>query len=258
MKTVEIPLLFGSPRDKALFTARDYIKSTKAAKVKLDIAIIFFSKEIAEETAKKYKIKVGMFNTENPSVQLVKIGKAKVLFTKSVIGSPAAVTMIEEIISMGAKKIIAIGSAGALQDRTVGDIILPTRAIRDEGTSYHYLRPGKYTRPTKKLLQKIENVLKNEKISYTKGTTWTTDCPYRETFRKINKYKKEGVETVEMEASALFAIGKARKVQVASIFWISDQIGKKKWEHSFFTEHYKTGAKKAFAILQKYLEKETK
>lgn len=251
----EIPLLFGRPKDKALFNAKEYLKSTKSANIKIDEAIIFFSRQIAIEAEKSYKIKIGNFDTENPCAKTIKINGKKILFTKSVIGASACGTMLEEIIAMGAKRIISIGSAGTLQDTPIGELIIPTRAIRDEGTSYHYLTPGKYSYPSKKLVKKITQILKSEKINYKTGTTWTTDSPYRETYRKIRKYKKEKVETVEMEASALFAIGKARKIDIASIFWISDNIGRKKWNHAFFTKHYNWGAKRAFNALKKYLER---
>ena len=257
MSKKEIPILFGSPKDKALFTAKDFIKTTKSAKVKVDLAVVFFSNEIAKEVEKHYKLKVEGINLEDPHLNIMRIGSKKVLFTKSVIGAPASGTIIEEIIACGAKKILLIGSAGTLQDNEIGSIVIPTKAIRDEGTSYHYLKPSKYSHPSKKLVKEIETILKEQIISYAKGATWTTDSIYRETIRKINKYRTEGVLTVEMESSAIFAIAKARKVQVASIFWISDQLGKKKWKPHFYTKSYEQGAQKAFRVLKLFLEKET-
>lgn len=258
MNTNEIPLLFGSPKDKALFTAKEFIKTTKSAKVKVDLAVIFFSKEISMAVEKYYKIKIGLIDLENPHLNITRVGRKKVLFTKSVIGAPASGTMIEEIIACGAKKIILIGSAGTLQDNEIGSIVVPTKAIRDEGTSYHYIKPSKYSYPSKKLVKDLEAALKEKKILYAKGATWTTDSPYRETIRKIKKYKKEGAITVEMEASAAYAIAKVRKVQIASIFWISDQLGEKEWKPHFYTKAYTTGAQNVFLALKQYLEKETK
>jgi uridine phosphorylase len=110
------------------------------------------------------------------------------------------------------------------------------KAIRDEGTSYHYVSHGKYAHPDKKLTEQIATMLEKKKISFKKGTTWTIDAPYRETKSEVEQYKKEGVKTVEMEASALFVLGKVRKVKCAAIFVVSDVLGKK-WKPNFNESH---------------------
>lgn len=77
------------------------------------------------------------------------------------------------------------------------------------------------------------------KIRYNTGTSWTIDAPYRETRAEIQRYKKEGVQTVEMEAAAMFAVGKLRKVRMAAAFSVSDIIGGEEWEPSFHARHVK-------------------
>ncbi|MCX6804367.1 MAG: hypothetical protein NTY48_07435 [Candidatus Diapherotrites archaeon] len=121
-----------------------------------------------------------------------------------------------------------------------------------------YANPSKYAYSSKKLTKELESVCINKEILYTKGTTWTIDAPYRETIRKFDKYKKEGVLTVEMEASALFTLCKVRQVECAGVFWVSDQLKRKGWAPSFYTPAYYDGAKKAFRILKGFLEKENK
>jgi uridine phosphorylase len=145
------------------------------------------------------------------------------------IGSPHAVTVLEELIAMGAKEFINIGTAGGLHHR---GIFVCNKALRDEGTSYHYIKEGKYSYPDKSLTDKFKIFLTKKGLDFFEGTTWTIDAPYRETKAEVKKYSKEGIFTVEMEASALFVVAKYRKVKIASAFVASD-ILKEKWEPEF-------------------------
>ena len=150
------------------------------------------------------------------------------------IGAPAVVNMMEELVALGAKKFISIGEAGNLQKHIkIGDIVVCNRAIRDEGTSHHYLKYSKYSYPSKDLTEKIKLAFQKYKIKYFTGTSWSQDAPYRETVKEVEHYQKEGVATVEMEASAIFALGKYRKVDVGAIFTISDSLAGLKWDLKF-------------------------
>lgn len=248
----EIPLLFGKPSDKALFDPKHFLAHIKMNK-KVDIAIIYFSSKTSKLIKKRFKAK-GEIDFEKTNFKPIKIGKKNVLFIKSTIGSAAAVTVAEEVIALGAKKIIFVGSCGTLKDLPISSIIIPDKAIRDEGTSYHYAKADKYSNPSKKLTKLIEDSAKELELEYEKGTTWTTDAPYRETFRKIKKYAKEDTLCVEMEASALFTLAKFRKIDIAGVFWVSDQL-LKKWVPGFETKHYKDGAKTSFEIVENMLKK---
>ncbi|MCX6804368.1 MAG: hypothetical protein NTY48_07440 [Candidatus Diapherotrites archaeon] len=114
MKNNEIPLLFGKVTDKALFNAHDFLNSLKQKYRRIDIAVLCFSEAIADEIHKHYKITVGKVTFKDPKLNSVKIGKKSIFFAKSNIGAPAATTVLEEIIALGAKKIIFIGSTGSL------------------------------------------------------------------------------------------------------------------------------------------------
>lgn len=150
------------------------------------------------------------------------------------IGAPAVVNVMEELIALGVKKFISIGEAGSLQKNIrIGDIVVCDRAIRDEGTSHHYLKYSKYAYPSKDLIEKIKLAFQKYKIKYFTGTNWSQDAPYRETVKEVEHYQKEGVATVEMEASAIFALGKYRKVDVGAIFTISDSLAGLKWDLKF-------------------------
>ena len=123
------------------------------------------------------------------------------------IGAPLCAGMMEEVIALGGEKFIACGGAGVLDKSiAVGHIVVPTSAVRDEGTSYHYLPPSREVQVNKKAVEAIEQVLQKHKCRYILAKTWTTDAFFRETVNKVNLRKEEGCLTVEMECSAFCAV----------------------------------------------------
>ena len=150
------------------------------------------------------------------------------------IGAPVVVTVLEELIAFGVRKFISVGTAGALQKNLrIGDLIVCEKAIRDEGTSYHYLKPSKYSYASKNMTDRIIRSLEKQGKRYFRATSWTTDAPYRETIAEARRYQREGVATVEMEASALFAVAEYRDVEMGAIFTISDSLAGLAWEPKF-------------------------
>jgi uridine phosphorylase len=160
------------------------------------------------------------------------------------VGAPNAAAVFEELIALGGREFINIGTAGGLH--TEG-IFLCTKALRDEGTSHHYLPHGAYINPNKKLTRKLRSILKKEEIPFLEGITWTIDAPYRETRAEVEHYSKRGVVTVEMEASALFAVAQYRKVKIASAFVVSDLLGKK-WLPKFHRFDVRKAQHKLFDV----------
>ncbi len=150
------------------------------------------------------------------------------------IGSPHASTVIEELIALGGKEFLNIGSAGGLK---AFGTFLCEKSIRDEGTSSHYIPHRKFAYPDKELTKRLEEHLLKNNISFQKATSWTIDAPYRETKAEIQKYKKQNVATVEMESSALFTVAQIRKVKIASAFVVSDVLGEDKWDPQFDAKH---------------------
>jgi uridine phosphorylase len=151
------------------------------------------------------------------------------------IGAPNAHVVFEELIAMGGRIFLNIGTAGGLRK---WGTFLCSKALRDEGTSYHYLPHGHFTFPDKKLTIKLGKSMKKMGIDYSNGITWTLDAPYRETKKEIKYYAKKGIDTVEMETSALFAVAKFRKVKIASAFVISDLLVEK-WDPKFHKKEIK-------------------
>lgn len=146
-------------------------------------------------------------------------------------GSPMTVELAEEFAAMGAKCMILMTWGGLLQpDLNPGDIIVIDRAIRDEGTSYHYLPPSKYVEANSQLADQLSQAIQAGGRVCARGTTWTTDAPFRETVEEIRQYQAEGVKTVEMESAGLFTVGKVRKIPVVSVVVGMDRLAEYRWQ----------------------------
>lgn len=153
------------------------------------------------------------------------------------VGAPAAVGMLEAAIALGCRNFIACGGAGVLDSNiSVGQIIVPVSAVRDEGTSYHYLAPSREVAAHPAGLAAIERVLQRHGIPYLLGKTWTTDAFYRETRDKVRLRREEGCLVVEMEAAALFAVAKFRGVVFAQMLYGGDDVGGAEWDRRGWTD----------------------
>jgi uridine phosphorylase len=219
---------------EALFSPEDFISYKKWDKDKFPSKIIItYQKRPLAYFKRKFK---GKYTT----MKLIGMHKLLIMgdigFIKmSGIGAPHAVTAFEEIICMGGKEFINMGSAGGLADK---GIFLCSKSVRDEGTSHHYIRDGIYSYPDKELTERLRRSLEKKGFTFKIGPSWTIDAPYRETKKEIAHYKKIGICTVEMESSALFAVAKTRDVKIASVFVVSDVLGEK-WDPQFHTFDYR-------------------
>jgi uridine phosphorylase len=142
------------------------------------------------------------------------------------IGGPYAVLVAEQLAAAGAELIIGLTSAGRVSpELPLPCLVTVTGAIRDEGTSFHYLPPGKEVAcPAPVVVQLLERELAATGWTVVCGKVWTTDAPYRETQTQLEKWAAEGVLAVEMQAASLFAFGTARGVAVASVAMVSNAV----------------------------------
>jgi uridine phosphorylase len=145
------------------------------------------------------------------------------------VGAALAGGFFEESIAHGCERFMAVGTAGGLAPRAIGHVIVPTFAMRDEGTSYHYQPPGRAIEPTPDALEALIATLERHDIPFETGGTWTTDGFYRETRAKLDRRVAEGCLAVEMEASALFAIARFRRVPIAQLLTTSDDLSGEEW-----------------------------
>lgn len=153
------------------------------------------------------------------------------------IGAPAAAGKLEDLIALGTSRFVSVGTAGSLQAHCpVGHTIVCDRAIRDEGVSHHYLPSATHAHASPTLTQSMQAELDRRAVSYSVGTSWTIDTPYRETVAEARHYQADGVLCVEMEAAALFTVGEYRSVDVASAFVISDSLADLVWDPQFHSK----------------------
>jgi uridine phosphorylase len=147
------------------------------------------------------------------------------------VGASSAAARLEHMIALGCRKFVACGGAGVLVGSIgVGHIVVPTAAIRDEGTSYHYLPPAREVAPTPRALEAIEAVLRENSHDYVRGKTWTTDAVYRETRSRMARRQSEGCVVVEMEAAAFCAVARFRRVEFAQILYGGDSLAGRRWD----------------------------
>lgn len=148
------------------------------------------------------------------------------------VGAPLAAGFLEELIALGCRQFMACGGAGVLNaELTVGHVVVPTSAVRDEGTSYHYLPPGREVTPSPVGVAALEATLQRHHVPYVMGKTWTTDGLYRETRAKMEARTAEGCITVEMEAAAFFAVAQFRGVTFAQMLYGGDDLSGDQWDH---------------------------
>ncbi|MFA5992698.1 MAG: nucleoside phosphorylase [Candidatus Pacearchaeota archaeon] len=212
--------------EEALFNAHDSGTVLKHKNMKLPKKYIFlYHHSVKNYLKRKYKPKKIVLSP----IMIIYVWKDIGFVDMKGIGSPYAAGAIENLIALGGKKFLNVGVAGGLHS---WGFYLCTKALRDEGTSYHYLPHGKYVYPDKILTNNFGKTMDKAGISYLRAPTWTTDAFYRETKAEIVHYSKIGIKTVEMEAAALFSIAQVRKVKIASAFVVSDILGEK-WENKF-------------------------
>lgn len=158
-----------------------------------------------------------LFEFNHAHIKLGIIGRA--------VGASFAVLLAEQLFVSGCKLLLSMTSAGQLvQSITPPYFILVEKAIRDEGTSYHYLPPREYSYIKSELKEKLKGAFDKLDLKIFTGTTWTTDAPYRETEEAINHYKAKGIHAVEMEASALYAFSEAKDKHVICFAHVTNQM----------------------------------
>ncbi|HFI0517473.1 TPA: nucleoside phosphorylase [Streptococcus suis] len=141
------------------------------------------------------------------------------------IGASMIVGNLEELKAKGFQNFIVFGTCGVL-DRSIAvdKIILPSSALRDEGTSYHYAPAGDEISYHSELLLTMEEALDQAGIEHVRTKTWTTDAFYRETAAKVKRRLTAGAMVVDMEASAIMAWSQFRQAKVYQFFYTADYV----------------------------------
>ncbi len=165
------------------------------------------------------------------------------------VGAPACVAGLEEIIALGAKGIVLFGCCGVLNQSVVQNkIIIPLSAVRDEGTSYHYIPSSEEISADSSSVNLTTRCLEQHGIPYVAGKVWTTDAIYRETTGLIEERKKQDCIAVDMECSASLAVSKFRNVPVIPFLFGADHLDSDRWEPRDLTDYGRHLSDKYIAI----------
>ena len=217
-----------------------------------EICVSTFSEGIIQKfSSLEHTKKIAELYTANGMIPVYKIRYkgTDIAFYLSRVGAPACVAGFEEIIAMGAKKYVLFGSCGVLDDDKVKDnIIVPVSAVRDEGTSYHYISSSPEIEADVHSVQALENVLRNCGFPYIKGKTWTSDAIYRETLSAIQERQQEGCLAVEMECASMLAVSKYRHIPFIQFLYGADNLSSETWEIRDLTSYGLTNAEKYMVL----------
>jgi uridine phosphorylase len=157
------------------------------------------------------------------------------------IGAPSAVIGLEHLIAMGTMEIMILGFCGSLKpDFSAFDVVSISKAYSEEGTSRHYFHRKRIFHSSGKFRQKIECQLEGKNLPFKRAVAVSTDAPFRETRSWLEDKQKMGIDVVDMEASAVFALGEYFDIPTAALMIVSDELAGKEWKNVF--DHPKLNA----------------
>ena len=195
--------------------------------------ITFFGKELREKAAREGWKLLTQLRSEVVDLPVYgcEVGGETVCVALAFCGGPGAAVTLEELRAMGCEKFIVCGGAGSVVPGSrLGALVLPTAAVRDEGTSYHYLPPAREVACGENALCDAREGLRALGVPFVEGKTWTTDAIYRETPEKVALRREEGCLTVEMEAAAFFAVAAFYGLKLAQVLYTGDDVSGEEWD----------------------------
>lgn len=190
-------------------------------------AVFAFLGEHIDEYAKAHgAVQVGEFlsATKAYPIYVVNHRGEDVCLCQAPVGAAPAAQLMDWLIGYGVKEVISGGSCGALTDLEENVFLVPYKALRDEGTSYHYRKPSRFVEIDPTAMKAIEKTVAEHGLEYREVITWTTDGFYRETKEKVAYRKQEGCQVVEMECAALAACAAFRNAVWGCILFTADTL----------------------------------
>lgn len=199
-----------------------------------NVAVLCFFNDVLKELSQKGELTtllhLGSEIGENP-VYLHQSGGRPIVVCHPGVGAPLAAGFMEELIAIGVTRFVVCGGCGVLnREIAAGHPVILISAVRDEGTSYHYLAPSREVEPRGNVTRVLIDTFTEAGIEYRVGKAWTTDALYRETKGKRKARMAEGCEVVEMEASALFAVAQFREVSIGQVVYGGDLVVPEGWD----------------------------
>lgn len=148
----------------------------------------------------------------------------EICLCRAPLGGSAAVQLLDFLLGHGVRQVIATGSCGALEQIPENAFLLPAKALRDEGTSYHYLPPARFVETSSCLRYTLAETLSARGLSFRECITWTTDAFYRETEAMVAYRREEGCTVVEMECASMAACAAFRGAEFAQLLYTADSL----------------------------------
>ena len=183
-----------------------------------------FVGDCVHDYAREYHLPVlAVYETVTKKYPVYKLSD-EVCLCEAPFGAPVAAGLMDWMIAYGARQFISAGSCGALIDLPENTFIVPRRALRDEGTSYHYMAPSRWSFLDYAMQDRIKSVFTEKDIAYTECDVWTTDAIFRETVDKVRRCRAEGCGVVDMECAALSAVAEFRNVQFGHFLFVADTL----------------------------------
>ena len=210
-------------------------------------AVFAFLNETVDTYAKTHDAKILIYfesATKDYPLYLLNINNTEICLMQAPVGAPAAAQILDWLIAYGVKEIISTGSCGVLTQIEENTFLVPYKALRDEGTSYHYLPAQRFIDISETARKAIEKTLTAHHLAYREVITWSTDGFFRETKQKVEYRKREGCETVEMECSALAACAKLRNAVFGQLLYTADTLA----EEESYDERGWGGDSKEYAL----------
>ena len=190
-------------------------------------AVFAFLGEAIDDYARAHNARVAEFfisATKEFPVYIVNHQGEDICLMQAPVGASAAAQILDFLIGYGVRKIISAGSCGVLTPREENAFLIPVKAMRDEGASYHYLPPARYVETSEHINNAIRSVMSSNGLPCEDCVTWTTDGFYRETRALVEYRKQEGCDVVEMECAALAACARFRGAEFGQILYTADSL----------------------------------
>lgn len=206
------------------------------------LCLVTFFEEVLNEFVKQYNgVIIATYESEMKKFPVYKLTykSMEICVVQAVVASGSIAMMTEFLYGIGVEVLVCCGCCGVLDDIPAGDIIIPVRALRDEGASYKYLPPSRFIELSEVPVKAFRTVLKKRGISYIECATWTTDGFYRETSDMVEYRKSEGCKVVEMECATMAAIAKFRGKVFGQLLYSGDILAdsenydEREWNHNF-------------------------
>lgn len=218
-------------------TTREAVYEPQMERISAELSphcVLCFFPEVLSKLAANGTLKLvtTLYSEMSPNpVYILTVGERQITVTHPGVGAPLAAFYLEILIAYGCDKFIAVGGAGTLRsDLGLGHLVIPNSAVRDEGTSYHYLPPSRTVAGSPVAIAAIEQILTGKAVPYVVGKTWTTDGIFRETRSRVERRQSEGCLVVEMETATFFAVAQFRDVIFGQILYCGDDLTGAEWD----------------------------